>query len=95
MIQYISLFTILSVIYVVVNILDAYLTHRILQQGGAEKNPVILVIGLWKFKICFTAALILFLAIWPQFWSILFPLDGWGIFACVWNYLQLKKEAKC
>jgi hypothetical protein len=87
MIPFISLY----ILFTILNWLDFYFTRIILRKGGKELNPVIKFLGLLPAKI---AGQIL-IGLFGYFgnWAVLIPVDMILIGTCIWNYIQLRKNA--
>lgn len=91
----------LFMILVALNAIDAAQTIKALQNGYSEINPVGrwlfktfgLVGGTIAFKCIILAAVGAAILIAPTAYAlaILLPLTGWGIFAVIHNYREMRK----
>jgi len=79
---------ILSILFLVFNWADWYLTKRILAKGGTELNPVIKFLGLVPAKI--VSSILVLAAGYFSVWALV-PTTLAAAGACVWNTVQLKK----
>jgi len=82
-------FIMTSILFMAANILDWYLTKRILDKGGQELNPILKKFGIARVKLIVCP--ILLLSGYLLHWAILVIPILMVIGACVWNYRILKK----
>ena len=80
----------LSILFLIVNWLDFYLTKRGLSKGGVELNPVIKFIGLLPTKIA-TSILIIGIGFYINKWILVASLPPL-IFVGIWNFIQFRKK---
>ena len=83
------LLIVLSVLFIVLNMLDWYLTKRILNKGGVELNPVLRVVGIWQAKLVLIPIVIVIA--WFTTWVLLAIGCAAGLFAVIWNLIQLRR----
>jgi hypothetical protein len=80
---------IFAILFVIVNILDWYLTKRIINKGGRELNPILKRFGVAKMKLIICPILIL--AGYLLHWAVLVVPTLIILGACIWNYRILKR----
>lgn len=76
------------VVFVILNLLDAYLTRQTVKKGGRELNPIIRKLGMWKVK----AGGLVVVVIWWLLTGVVFPIYLLNLLllcACIWNAIQL------
>jgi hypothetical protein len=82
-------FIILSILFIILNVIDWYLSKRAVDRGGTELNPIPKKFGLGTIKLI---ACPLFIAAgYFLHWLILIIPNALMLAACIWNYVQLKK----
>ena len=81
-------FIMISNLFAAVNILDWYLTKRILNNGGRELNPILRKFGIARMKLIVCPILILIGYL--LYWEILIIPTLIIAGACIWNYRQLR-----
>lgn len=81
-----------AIIFILLNVVDWYLTQRILKKGGRELNPVIRWIGVTRSKLIFVPIVVIlgFLIDWVVLIIPVLLLAA----VCIWNYIQLRKIKK-
>jgi hypothetical protein len=80
---------ILSILFLVFNWLDYWLTKTVIAKGGTELNPIIKFIGLLPSKI--VGSILVVAAGYFSIYALIAPtLAMAGV--CVWNYVQFKKS---
>jgi hypothetical protein len=80
---------ILSILFLIFNWLDYWLTRKIIAKGGKELNPIIKFIGLLPSKI--VGSILVVAAGYFSVWALAAPtlaIAG----ACVWNTIQFKRS---
>ena len=82
-------FILISTLFIAVNILDWYLTKRIIDNGGRELNPILRKFGVARMKLIVCPVLILvgYLLHWVALIVPTLIIAG----VCVWNYRVLSK----
>ena len=79
----------ISILFTIVNVLDWYLTRRIMDNGGIELNPILRKFGVAKVKLIVCPILILagYLLHWAVLVTPTLAIAG----ACAWNYRVLNR----
>jgi len=79
----------ISALFIAANILDWYLTKRILDKGGNELNPILRKFGVAKVKLIVCPLFVL--AGFILHWAILIVPTLIIAGACAWNYRVYRK----
>lgn len=83
------MFWILSVIFVLLNVFDVWLTKKALRMGARELNPIARKFGLYLPKLIFVPICVM-LAYFTAWWILVIP-TGIMIGLTVWNIKEYKK----
>jgi len=80
----------LSLLFIVLNIVDWYLTKRIIDLGGRELNPILKKFGIGSVKLMICPLFVL--AGYFLHWAVLVIPNVLMLATCVWNFIQLRKS---
>jgi hypothetical protein len=85
------MFWILSIIFVLLNVFDIWLTSKALKMGAKELNPIVKKFGLYLPKLIVPICIVI--AYFTAWWVLIIPV-GLMVGLTIWNIKQYNKMEK-